>query len=195
MVEAVLAATAGLSPRWRRPISVDEYHRMIDAGVFADDARLELLAGAIVTMSPHGQPHARAIEFLNEFLVRSLPADLLVRCQLPLTLVDSEPEPDLAVVIRAKARRAPRHPTTALLVIEVAAESLDKDRAKVAIYAAAGVTDYWIVNLDERVVEVHGDPNRRQGSYRTRELVRAGALPSERLGVAVPIAPIFGGRR
>jgi len=187
---------ADVLPFWYRPISVAEYHQMIDAKVFDEDDLVELLDGFVARMSPQSLGHAHVIAYLNELLVRALPARFQLRCQLPLTLARSEPEPDFAVVERLLARRAAHHPATAVLVIEVAVDSLDKDRAKVAIYAEAGVQEYWIVDVVHRAVEVRRRPQRARRSYAEHTLVRRGTLTSDLLpGVTVPVAPLFRNRR
>ena len=169
---------------------------MVDAGVFDEDAPLELLDGVVARMSPQTLAHAHVIAYLNELLVRGLAARLQLRCQLPLTLARSEPEPDFAVVERRIARRAARHPTTAILVIEVAVDSLDKDRAKAAIYAEAGVQEYWIVDAAHRRVEVRRRPQRARRAYAEHAIIGRGELSSPLLpGIAVPVAPLFRDRR
>ena len=177
-----------------RPISVAEYHRMIDAGILSEDERVELLEGVIVKVSPQGDPHALVIERLNKVLVRQLPDRYRVRPQLPLPLGDrSEPEPDLAVSL-AEVSTAKQHPRTALLVIEVAGESLRKDRrVKARIYARAGIPEYWLVNLDESCLEVFTEPESEAGEYRQRTLLarnataRSSAVPE----LLVPLAEVF----
>ena len=150
-----------------RRLNVGEYHRMIEAGILHEDERVELLEGVIVAMAPQRDPHAWAIEWLTRFLVRVLGDEYRVRPQLPLTLGDqNEPEPDLAVV-RAGSRAKGRHPDSALLVIEVADDSLRKDRTvKSALYARFGIPEYWIVNVEDEVIEALTDPNRDAGVYR-----------------------------
>ena len=97
---------------------------MIEAGILGDDERVELLVGEIVQMSPQEKPHARAIAKLNRWFAQALGDEFVVRPQLPLTLADSEPEPDLAIVRADDEAAAERHPRTALLVIEVADSKL-----------------------------------------------------------------------
>lgn len=179
----------------QRRITVDEYHRMIAAGILSEDEHVQLIAGTLVAMTPQGGPHARVIQRLNRLLVRAVGDDLVVRPQLPLTLVDdSEPEPDLAVVRARDAESGERHPRTALLVVEVAGESLPLDRqAKAVLYARAGIPEYWIVNLGESTVEVRREPDPASGTYRTRTVARggetliAGSVP----GLSVAVADLF----
>jgi Uma2 family endonuclease len=117
-----------------------------------------------------------------------------VRPRLPLTLHDSEPEPDLAVVRASDVKSAARHPTTALLVVEVAADSLALDPSvKAAIYAAVGIPEYWIVDVEAKCVEVLLDPDARARSYRSRATARPGdrLQPTALPGVGVDIAALF----
>jgi Uma2 family endonuclease len=176
----------------QRRITVDEYHRMIEAGTLGEDDHVELIAGAVVAMTPQGPAHALVIQNLNRLVAQGLAADLALRPQLPLTLPeDSEPEPDLAVVRLEDARSRGNHPRTALLVVEVAGDSLRLDRqTKAALYARAGIPEYWIVNLAETTVEVHRDPDSETGAYRAKAVVSsestlaATSVPGLRVNVA-----------
>lgn len=164
------AVLAALEHRHR--LSVDDYHRMIGAGVFDEDERLELLEGVIVEMSPQRPRHARVIRRLCDPQFATPGPAFVVQAQLALTLgADSEPEPDVAIVAKADAEladREDRHPAIAALVFEVAGESLRKDRlAKGAIYAAAGIPEYVIANLTQDCVEAHSDPDPGARRYRT----------------------------
>jgi Uma2 family endonuclease len=170
-----------------RPILRIEYDRMVDLGLF-DDERVELWQGVILRMSPQKSPHAAAVMRLTRLLVLSF-ADgrAEVRVQLPLALSeDSEPEPDLAVVAPGEYKDA--HPSTALLVIEVADSSVEGDREfKATGFATAGVPEYWIVNLRDDAVEVHLDPSgghyRRIVSWRRGQTLQPQAFPDLRLSV------------
>jgi Uma2 family endonuclease len=179
----------------QRRITVDEYHRMIAAGALGEDEPVQLIAGTLVAMTPQGGPQARVIQRLNRLLVRAVGDDLVVRPQLPLTLVDdSEPEPDLAVVRARDAESGERHPRTALLVVEVAGESLSLDRqAKAVLYARAGIPEYWIVDLGEGTVEVRREPDSESGSYRTRTVARGGEtlIATGVPGLSVAVADLF----
>jgi Uma2 family endonuclease len=140
-----------------RPLRRVEYEFLVTEGLL-DDSRVELLCGALVEMTPQGPLHANVVRRLAEKLIRSLSAGVHVRVQMPLALSDeSEPEPDVAVVPAGDYDRA--HPTHALLVIEVAETSLQKDRGvKTALYATAGIAEFWLVDLTRAVVEVHRRP-------------------------------------
>jgi Uma2 family endonuclease len=148
----------------RVPLTRVEYEELVRRGAF-EDARVELLYGRVVSMSPQGGPHTYSVTRLARLLIEALGEDrAAVRVQAPFVAPgESEPEPDLAIV--SPDAYLSSHPRTALLLIEVADSSLARDRAKAALYAAAGVVEYWIVNLVDRVVEVHCALD--GGSYRT----------------------------
>ena len=187
-------AFATIEASWQWRLSVERYHQMIDAGILGEDDRVELLEGFLTTMSPQHPPHAFAVSALTYRLTRCLGDLYRVRTGLPLTLARSEPEPDLAVVSAAAEQAAERHPHTAYLVIEVAESSLSKDRiVKSAIYAAAGIPEYWIVDLDARSVEVQREPDPAAACYRfttrvlTGEVLVSTVLPE----VSVSVAALF----
>jgi len=176
-----------------RRIRVDEYHRMIDAGILGEDDHVELLEGLIVNMSPQKPPHAIVIERLTETLITGLPRAYRVRCQLPLTLADSEPEPDVAVVPR-QGRHAAQHPSSALLIFEVARRSLRYDReVKGRIYARAGVAEYVIVDLRRKQLEVWRDPAATEGRYLARTIVGASDVFASASvpGFTVPVSDLL----
>jgi Uma2 family endonuclease len=189
------AETTALLLESPRLLSVDEYHRMIEIGIFDEDEHVELLEGVIVTMTPQSPAHAHCIRWLNRLLTRALPDEYTVGVNLPLTLGRrNEPEPDLAVV-RAAAASRDRHPETAVLVVEIARDSPRRDRmVKGALYARFGVPEYWIVNLEDRVIEVFSDPDAANGAYRRARTVASGeTLASEALPqVSFPVAELLG---
>jgi len=176
-----------------RPLKRAEYDRMIELGLFDEDERLELLEGILVAVRPPGAPHAYAVQSLDAILQRAFAgrSDVIVRAQLPLALgTDSEPEPDVAVV--PSADYAAFHPSTALLVVEVAQESAAKDRQwKARVYASAGISEYWVFDLKQRVVDVHREP--RGGRYEqvTRHGEDAVLQPRSILGVEVLVKAVL----
>jgi Uma2 family endonuclease len=143
------------SKRWQ---SV-EYQRLVDVGVFEGEP-LELIGGQLIVAEPQGSPHATAVGMAQDALGAAIPAGWIVRIQAPLALDDeSAPEPDVAVVRGSRADYRHAHPARPALIIEVAESSLAFDRVqKGSLYARAGIADYWIVNLEDRVVEVYHDP-------------------------------------
>ncbi len=146
-----------------RSLSRAEYDRFVELGTFAD-RRLELIRGEVVEMSPQGPRHASTTWTVHSALAKALDGRAIVRCQLPIAISgDSELEPDVAVLPLGDYSDA--HPTTAHLVVEVADSSLPADRGiKAELYAEAGIVEYWVINLVERVIEVHRNPE--TGRYR-----------------------------
>ena len=178
-----MAEAFAIEPELVRPILRSEYNRMIEAGVFQDD-RVELIRGVLVKMSPQLAPHAWTVQRLTELL--RLQGRVGLRIQLPLALsVDSEPEPDVAIV--PLGNYSAEHPRTALLVIEVSDASLRKDRAKAAVYASAGIGEYWIVNLGARTVEVYSSPDgdryAESHTLRSGDVLRPAAIADASIAV------------
>jgi Uma2 family endonuclease len=141
-----------------RRISVDDYHRMGEAGIFARGERVELLDGMLIAMPPAGKRHVYSVLALEHLLPRVMGERAIVSTQNPLRLnASSEPEPDI-VLLEAPVRRYDNHmPITAdaVLVIEVADTSRAYDRGpKLRAYQNAGVREIWIVDLVEEVVEM-----------------------------------------
>ncbi len=163
--------------------SLDLYHRLIEAGAFDEDDRVELLHGLLVRMSPKSPRHERAGRWLARWLFDHVDRTTHeVGASCPLTLADSEPEPDFVVL--ARGTPSPYHPATAALAIEIAVSSLRRDLTiKAPIYAAAGVVEYWVVDLDGRRVVVHRDP--APDGYATRLDVSGGDRITAR-AVALP---------
>lgn len=152
-------------------LTIAEYHDMIASGGLSEATRVELIDGLVVDMSPRSPEHENAIDWLVDWLVGHLDLQRFrMRVTGPLTLGSSEPEPDVAVVDRAPPEL--KHPSGARLVIEVAVTSHDRDlRAKPAVYAPY-VTEYWVVDLDQRRVVVHR--NAVDGVYRDVTVVERG---------------------
>ena len=175
-------------------ISVDVYHRMIDAGILGEDDRVELLEGVIVAMPPQRADHSALIARLTRWLVRAAGDEYSVRVQLPLAVSDdSEPEPDLALV-RAADESLRAQPAWAALVVEGSRTTLDTDRRiKGALYARAGIPEYWLVDVVSETVEVYAEPDTDASRYRTLVTIgregslRAAALPT----LAIPVLRLF----
>jgi Uma2 family endonuclease len=144
--------------RW----TVDEYHRMVAAGILTSRDRVELLDGQIIEMVPQEPPHASTTSsFGNDFVVL-FAGKAWVRQQLPITIApNSEPEPDSAVVKIDSKRYRDRHPIPedVYLLIEVADSTLHYDRTrKVKAYAKAKIPEYWIVDVNQRHLLVFREP-------------------------------------
>lgn len=144
------------------PISVEIYHLMAERGAFAPDDRLELIDGEIIEMSPIGSKHARVVDFLTRFLTNILGQEFIVRIQSPIIAGDSsEPQPDVAILRFRDDFYGESHPTGSdvVLVIEVSDSTVAFDRSrKVPKYAAAGIPETWLIDLESDHVEVHTIP-------------------------------------
>ena len=174
------------APRTRR-FTRAEYDRLIALGVLDEDEPIELLGGEMVVKEPQAGPHATAVQLVQQTLQRVFRKGWTVRSQLPIALDDeSEPEPDACVVPGVARDYRGGHPTRPALVVEVADDSLPRDRArKGSLYARAGIADYWIVNLREAVLEVYREPVRSARSRHGWRYVRV-----ERLGARAIVSPL-----
>jgi Uma2 family endonuclease len=130
-------------------------------GIFQPDERVELVDGEIVAMTPQKSRHATVVHLVAKALEAVFGDGYTVRAKFPLVLDDlSEPEPDVAVVAGSADDYVDEHPTTAVLVVEVSESTLAFDRGpKAGVYARAGIRDYWVVNLVDRVVEAYRNPS------------------------------------
>lgn len=137
-----------------------EYDRLIDLGVFQPGEDLELLGGELIVAEPQGAPHYTAIRKTAKALEAAFGAGWEVRTEGPIGLDDeSEPEPDVAVVAGSPDDYSRAHPSRPVLTVEVAESSLALDRRhKGSLYARAGLADYWVLNLVDRVLEVYRAP-------------------------------------
>ncbi|MEO6861262.1 MAG: Uma2 family endonuclease [Microcoleus sp.] len=166
-VESVAAIPNDLILR----LSVEQYHAMIQAGILADDDPVELLEGWLVFKMPKNPPHRVATRLVRTALENILPPGWYVDSQEPITLQNSEPEPDIVVVRGDTRQYLDRHPGAedVAIVIEVSDTTLGRDRTiKKRTYARAGIPVYWIVNLVEGQVEVYDRPlgDSEQPDYR-----------------------------
>ncbi len=178
----------------RRLISVEDYHRMIDAGILGPQDRVELIEGQIIEMAAIGSWHAAYVDKIDTLLKKLLGEEAIVRTQNPIQIVAfSEPEPDVAIVKPRKDFYAMQHPkpSQVYLIIEVADSSLDLDReVKLPLYAAAGVPEYWILNVNAQEIEAHHTPI--CNTYKYREIIK----PTDRVtfrafDLVVPAKDIF----
>jgi Uma2 family endonuclease len=142
--------------RWTRA----EYERLIELGIFAPEERIELIGGDLMVAEPQSAWHYTAIRKVARTLGTVFGPEWDVRTQGPMALDDeSEPEPDVAVVSGAIEDYRDAHPSRSVLMVEVSESSLRTDRKrKGSLYARAGLTDYWVLNLVDRVLEVYRQP-------------------------------------
>jgi Uma2 family endonuclease len=178
----------------RHAITVAEFVRMDQAHVFGHDARLELMEGVLIEMPPIGSPHAAVVNGLAALLMKSA-QQALVWVQSPLVLNErSMPQPDVTLLRPRADRYFSSHPTPAdvLLVIEVAETTLKYDLdVKRSLYARSGVAQYWVVDIEQRIVHSHLEPVERwykvHRVYERNEEATVVALE----GLAIPVASLF----
>src|SRR5438552_11325200 len=144
--------------RWTRR----EYERLIDHGFLDEDEPIELLDGVLLVKEPQSSPHRPAVLLVAKTLERAFGDGWFVQVQSPIGLDGlSEPEPDVCVVQGSPRDYVRAHPSRPALIVEVAQSGLRLARGrKAAAYARAGIADYWIVNLVDRVLEVYREPAR-----------------------------------
>jgi Uma2 family endonuclease len=169
-------------------ITAEQYLRLVDDGVLGPDDRVELLEGVVVSMAAQNSPHASGVARASHALMFAVAKRAVVRTQLTFVAGEySVPEPDIAIVPGRYADYDRVHPQTALLIVEVADTSLAQDRlTKAAIYAAAGIPEYWIVDVRGQRVEVYRQPVVDEYRYATRSFaLRADTLEVTALPGAV----------
>ena len=187
----------GIKPfRW----TADEFYLALDAGAFID-RRVQLIDGEILEMASMKNWHALGVAALDDILSREFGPGYWVRVQMSIDLSPhSLPDPDIAVIAGGyRSHRGPNNPTTALLLVEVSDTTLRYDRrVKTSLYAAAGIADYWILNLVDRQLEVYRepvpDPNARFGwVYASRSDLLPGATisPLSLPGASIAIADLL----
>jgi len=191
----MLAMSAILEYPQKHPISAEEYLRMGEAGVFAPEARLELIEGEIIEVAPIHPPHAGCVTRLTKLFVQRANDRAIVPVQNPLIISEhSVPQPDVALLEPRADYYARSHPTASdvFLVVEVADTTLRFDlQTKVPLYARCGIAEAWVVDVNARIVHVFRDPV--EAGYRTSlvagvgERVACAAVPE----VAVEVGELF----
>ncbi|MFO0891367.1 MAG: Uma2 family endonuclease [Isosphaeraceae bacterium] len=149
-------------------ITVDEYHQILESGALGPEPRVELLEGVILDKMTKNPPHNLACDLLQHQLSALIPPGFFLSMATSMTIEDrqGEPEPDAWILRGAPRDYAGRRrtPTDSPLVIEVADTSYELDRhQKLTTYAASGIPIYWLIDLNRRRIEVHGQPG-GQGS-------------------------------
>jgi Uma2 family endonuclease len=183
-------------PLKRHRLTVADYYRMGEAGIFAPNARVELIEGEVIDMAPIGTRHAAAVMRLTRLASVASDSRAIVSVQSPLRLSDlSEPEPDLMLLQPRADFYADAHPTAAdvLLLIEVADTSARYDREiKLPLYARHGVPEVWIVDLEARLLRFFGKPTGdayvETSATASPRRTPVAALP----GIEIDLAPILG---
>ena len=194
MMQMTVTDADGIEPTQIRGLKRREYDQLARLGAFEDE-RVELLFGAVVTMSPIDPSHNESTATLDEILSPQLRGRARVRVQSSFAASDdSEPEPDILVV--PPDRYWDDHPSRAFLVAEVARSSLRKDRGiKARLYGSVAVQEYWIVDVDGGGVHVLRDPD-GEGQWRSRQFARRGevlrlvAFPDVEVKVSQILPPV-----
>ncbi len=172
--------------RQARPIDLRTYHWMVENGLVEKQA--ELIRGVIIEKMSKSPLHETTVRKLYRRVLAVAAETMMVTKEAPISIHDSEPEPDIAVIVGNDDDFAQAHPTTAVLAIEVAVSSQEIDREKANIYAEAAISEFWLVLALEKTIEVHTTP--RGGAYtecvicRMGDTVQSGVLPALRVVVA-----------
>ncbi len=162
----------------RRQFNIQDYHQMVKAGILTEDERVELIEGEIVEMSPIGTRHAACVKRLLKLFSQLLGDRVIVAVQDPVVLNNfSEPQPDLALLKPRDDFYAAGHPQPQdiLLLVEVADTTIESDRAiKIPLYASSGITEVWLVDVNEQVIEVFREPT--NNSYQNIQKLQLGEI-------------------
>ncbi|MBH8560995.1 Uma2 family endonuclease [Nostoc sp. CENA67] len=146
----------------RRKFTVEQYHKMVESGILAEDDRVELIRGEIIDMSPIGTKHAACVNRLVNLLVELLSKRVIVAAQNPIALNNnSEPQPDVVLLKPRDDFYATAHPQPQdiFLLIEVADSTILYDREeKIPLYAEGNIIEVWLVDINEEIVEVYQQP-------------------------------------
>ena len=150
----------------RHKLTVNDYHKIAEAGILTENDRVELIEGELIDMAPIGSPHADYVDRLNLMLISQIGTRFRVRIQNPIQLSDySEPEPDVVIAKNRSYREAHPGPQDILLLIEVADSTLKYDRdIKIPLYARCGIPEVWLIDLQKKRLEIHRQPS--QEGYR-----------------------------
>jgi Uma2 family endonuclease len=174
----------------RLRFTVDEYYKMIELGMLKDYEKAEIIEGELIKKMTIGDRHAHVVNFLTRFFIKNVSESVLVSVQNPLRISDyDEPEPDIVLsdLTKYDGKRHPR-PAEVLLIVEVSDSTLKYDRdVKLSLYAESGISEVWIVNLINDIIEIHQKPS--NGIYQFAQIKKSGEiaesviLPNLRLNV------------
>ena len=166
--------------RSRHRVTVEDFHKMGEAGIFLEDDRVELIDGEMIDMAPIGSRHAGVVKHLTNLLAMAAKGKAIVSAQDPLRLgPHSEPEPDLMLLVPRDDFYSEAHPgaSDVLLLIEVCDTTARFDReVKLPLYARHGVAEVWLINIETRLLERCRLPQPERGEYAFRESLAVGAI-------------------
>jgi len=179
-------------PLRRHRLTVDDYYKMGDAGIFTEKDRVELIEGEIIDMVPIGSNHAYTIDKMAYIIHKQIRNKTLLRIQNPLHLDQyNEPEPDLALVTKTNYSSHHPGPEDTLLVIEIADSSLTYDLTiKTPLYAQHNIPEVWIIDLNEKMVHTFQQPS--NGTYQQQSGHNTGKLsPSQVSDLTLDISDLW----
>jgi len=178
MQTVVYEANPIMAPHWK--LTVEAYHRMAEVGIFNEDDRVELIEGELILMTPIGPWHSGLVNTLNESLTYRTWGRAIASVQNPIHLgPGSEPQPDFVLLRYRLDRYKSRLPTSddVLLLVEIADSTLNYDRRiKIPLYARHNIPEYWIINQQDRQIEVYTMPESALGHYADCRTVTQGLL-------------------
>jgi Uma2 family endonuclease len=179
------------APLPRHKLNLEDYHRMIEAGIFTPNQRIELLEGKLFDMAPIGPAHSGTTNYLTRLFFQAVGDKAIVSVQNPVMLGDnSEPQPDLMILRSREDFYRSSHPVAeeVLLLVEIADTSASSDRSyKIPLYARHGIPEVWLLDVKRQQLEIHTQPE--QGQYRqvhlaqTDEAIRLSQLPEIEINV------------
>jgi Uma2 family endonuclease len=152
------------------PLTIEAYQFLAEAGLIPENT--ELLYGFVYNKMSKSPLHSYLLQAMQEMLSRALPPGKFLRTEQPIICGDSEPEPDLAVIVGLKQQYRTTHPTTADLVVEVCVTSHEYDRLKLRAYANAAVKECWYVLGPEKQIEVFSKP--ANGKFTEHRVLKSG---------------------
>ena len=178
MQTVVYEANPIMAPHWK--LTVENYHRMAEVGIFNEDDRVELIEGELIQMTPIGSWHSGLVNTLNESLTYRTWGRAIASVQNPIHLgTGTEPQPDFVLLRYRQDRYKSRLPTSedVLLLVEIADSTLNYDRRiKIPLYARHSIPEYWIINQPDRHIEVYTMPESALGHYADCRTVTDGLL-------------------
>ncbi len=165
-----------ISPVTRKRFRVEEFHKMTELGILPEESGWEIVDGYLIDKMSIGSKHASTVKRLNRILTKLVKDNAIVSVQDPIRLDDyNEPEPDIALLKPREDFYSKNHPLPQeiLLLIEVSDSTIEYDRKiKKTLYAKAGITEFWIINLQDDTLEFYSQP--KNGNYRLARILESG---------------------
>ncbi|MGH8535656.1 MAG: Uma2 family endonuclease [Gammaproteobacteria bacterium] len=178
----------------RRRLTVEDYHRMAEAGILGEDDRIELIEGELIQMPPIGARHAEVVDYVNDVFSRQAGDDKRTRVQNPVQLGDyGELYPDIAILRKRRYFDAHPGPGDVFLIIEVSDSTLTYDRdLKVPLYAVHGIPEVWLISVTERCIDIFRQPSPAERRYESIQRIERGAVtPLHVPGVSLALSELF----